>query len=57
LAVNNFAEINGNHSSQQGFSVSIKVSKEIVPFPQVRIRIPNLWMQCKKLFTYTFRVG
>jgi len=28
------AKINGNHGAQQEISVSIKVSKEIVPSPQ-----------------------
>jgi len=34
--------INGNRGTQQQSSVSIKVSKEIAPFQQARVRIPNL---------------
>jgi len=40
--------INGNRDAQQGFSVSIKVSKEIVPFHEAQVRIPKLGMQRKK---------
>jgi len=39
--------INGNRSAQQELSVSIKGSKEIVPFQQVRVRIPNLEFDVK----------
>jgi len=39
LAVNNFvAKINGNRGTQQEFSVSKKVLKEIVPFQQEFVR-------------------
>ena len=42
---------------QQELSVSIKVSKQIVPFQQARVRIPNLCdvknLRCKKLFCWT----
>jgi len=36
--------ITGNRGTQQQqeFSVSIKVSKDIVPFQQTRVRTPNL---------------
>jgi len=50
LAVNNFvatSNINGNRGTQQEFSVSIKVSEEIVPFQQARVRIPNFGVRCK----------
>jgi len=33
--------INGNRGTQQEFSVSLKVSKEIAPLQQARVRIPN----------------
>jgi len=36
--------------TQKELSVSIKVSKEIVPFQQARVRIPNLGARCKKMF-------
>jgi len=42
--------INGNCGTQQEFSVSIKISKEIVPFQQARV---SLGMQCIKLFSWT----
>jgi len=42
--------MNGNRGgpTQQELSVSIKVSKEIVPFQQARARNPDLGVQCKK---------
>jgi len=40
--------MNGNRGAQQEISVSIKVSKEIVPFQQARDRIPNLGLRSKK---------
>jgi len=40
--------INENHSAQQEFFVSIKVSKEIAQFPQARVRIPNAGVCCKQ---------
>jgi len=35
----------------------MKVSKEIIPFQQARVRIPNLGVRCKKLFNWNSRVG
>jgi len=48
--------INGNavHSKN---SVSIQISKEIVPFQQARVRIPNLGVQYINLFNWTSGVG
>jgi len=40
--------ISGNRGTPQKLSVSIKVSKEIVPFQQAWVRIPNLGVGCKK---------
>jgi len=34
--------IRGNRGAQQELSVSIKASKEIAPFQQARVRIPDL---------------
>jgi len=52
LAVKNFVAttvtIIGSRGAQQEFSVSMKVSKEIVPFQQARVRIPNLGVRLKK---------
>jgi len=48
LAVKNFLATNENHGAQQEFSVSIKISKEIVPFHQAPLRIPNLGVQYRK---------
>jgi len=39
--------INRNRGTQQEFSVSIKLSKEILPFQQSRVRILNLGVRCK----------
>jgi len=51
--------ITGNRGTQQQqeFSVSIKVSKDIVPFQQTRVRTPNLGVWCKKWFNWTSGVG
>jgi len=38
-------------------SVSIKISKEIAPFQQSRVTIPNLGGQCIKLFNWTSGAG
>jgi len=45
--------ISGNRGAQQEFSVSIKVSKEIVPLQQAQVGIPNLGVRCKKWFNWT----
>ena len=42
-----FVAINGNRRAQQEFSVSRKVSKEIVSFQQAHVWIPILRMRCK----------
>jgi len=42
--------MNGNRGAQQDFSVSFKVSKEIVPFQQARVRIPDLEVRRNKCF-------
>jgi len=56
LAVKNFLATNENHGAQQEFSVSIKISKEIVPFHQAPLRIPNLGVQYRKWFNWTSKV-
>jgi len=37
--------------------VSIKVSKELAPFQQAQVRIPNFGVQCKKLFNRPSGIG
>jgi len=54
LTAKNFVAINGNRGAQQD-SVSIKVSKEIVPFQQARVRFPNLGVRSKKTIQLDFR--
>jgi len=39
--------MNGNRGAQQQFSVSLKFSKEVVPFQNPQVRIPSLGVRCK----------
>jgi len=40
---------------QSKTSGSVKVSKEIVPFQEAQVRIPNLVVRCKKMIQLDFR--